>query len=248
MNFYAEVPPCQICGIYIITNTINNKVYIGQSVDIHHRWMQHKADLRNDHHHNEHLQRAWKKYGEEAFEFRVLTECDEIELNNLEKSFIQEYKSYNGDYGYNLTLGGDGCIGLSQESINKMRQSLTGRHLSEDTRKKISEGNKGKKRSPRSAEHRKNLGNSLKGKNAWNKGITMNDDFRNKLCGSGNPNHKIVYCVELDEYFGSTREAERKYGINHVNISACCNGKQKSAGKHPITGEKLHWEYPEGGA
>ena len=33
-----------ICGIYKITNTINNKVYIGQSVDIHRRWKDEKVN------------------------------------------------------------------------------------------------------------------------------------------------------------------------------------------------------------
>lgn len=242
MNFYEEILPSQICGIYIIKNIINDKVYIGQSVDIYHRWMQHKADLRNGHHHNEHLQRAWNKYGEENFEFRVLTECDESELNNFEKLFIEEYKSHDGCYGYNLTIGGDGCVGLSQESIEKMRKSLTGKHLPEDTRKKISEANKGKKKPPRSDEHRRNLGKSLKGKKAWNKGVKMDDDFKEKMCGEGNPNHRSIYCIELDEYFGATREVERKYGISHSSISACLNGKQESAGKHPVTGERLHWK------
>ena len=246
MNIYTEVPPSQICGIYVIKNTINDKMYIGQSVDIYHRWMQHKADLRNDHHHNEHLQRAWNKYGEENFEFCVLTECDESELNNLEKSLIVDYRSHDGCYGYNLTLGGDGCIGLSQESIEKMRKSLTGRCLPEDTRKKISEANKGKQKPPRSDEHKHNLGKALKGKKAWNKGITMDDDFKAKKRGAGNPNHRSVYCVELDEYFGAIREAERKYGISHSGISACLNGKQASAGRHPVTGEKLHWKNYEG--
>lgn len=247
MNFYEEIPPSQICGIYIIENILNNKVYIGQSVDIYHRWTQHKADLRNGHHHNEHLQRAWDKYGEEAFEFSVLLECDKSELNTSEKLFIEKYKSCDDCYGYNLTLGGDGCIGLSQDSIDKMRKSLTGRHLSIDTRQKISEGNKGKKLPPRSDEHKHNLSNALKGKKAWNKGVKMDDGFKEKICGAGNPNHRTVYCVELDEYFGALREAERKYGIHHARISACCNGKIDFAGKHPETGEKLHWEYCERG-
>jgi group I intron endonuclease len=242
MNIYTEMPPSQMCGIYIIKNIINNKVYIGQSVDIYHRWIQHKADLRNEHHHNEHLQRAWNKYGEKNFEFAVLIECSESELNSLEKSFIVDYKSNDGHYGYNLTIGGDGCIGLSQESIEKMRQSLTGRRLSEDTRRKIGESNKGKKLPPRSEDHKHNLGNSLKGKNAWNKGVVMSDDFKEKMCGDKNPNHRSIYCIELDEYFGSIREAEKKYGFNHSGISACLNGKQESSGKHPVTGEKLHWK------
>ena len=49
---------------------------------------------------------------------------------------------------------------------------------------------------------------------------------------------KKVYCVELDQTFDSISEAERETGIRHQNISACCQGKLKTAGKY-------HWEYVE---
>lgn len=51
-----------------------------------------------------------------------------------------------------------------------------------------------------------------------------------------------VYCVELDEIFNSIKEATDKLNIRS-NIVNCCNGKIKSAGKHPETGEPLHWKY-----
>ena len=54
---------------------------------------------------------------------------------------------------------------------------------------------------------------------------------------------KAVLCIELNKIFGSAMEVQRKLGIPHSNISDCCNGKYKSAGKHPVTGEKLHWRY-----
>ena len=50
-----------------------------------------------------------------------------------------------------------------------------------------------------------------------------------------------VYCVELNEKFSSMIEAEEKYSIKAHNIGQCINGRQKTAGKHPITGERLHW-------
>lgn len=54
---------------------------------------------------------------------------------------------------------------------------------------------------------------------------------------------KAVYCIELDEYFDSASDAGRKYNININSISQCCLGNRKSAGRHPQTGEKLHWIY-----
>lgn len=50
-----------------------------------------------------------------------------------------------------------------------------------------------------------------------------------------------VYCPELDEGFISIKEASDKYGINKVSIGYCLCGKQKHAGKHPVTGESLSW-------
>lgn len=54
---------------------------------------------------------------------------------------------------------------------------------------------------------------------------------------------KPVLCLETGQIYGSTYEIERELKINHSSISACCNGKQKFAGK--LNGEKLHWKYIE---
>ena len=56
-------------------------------------------------------------------------------------------------------------------------------------------------------------------------------------------NSKKVKCITTNEVFNSIKDAEEKYGVSHQNISKCCKGKYKSAGKHPVTGEKLIWEY-----
>ena len=56
---------------------------------------------------------------------------------------------------------------------------------------------------------------------------------------------KQVLCVELNRIFESIKEAEQELGIYDSNIIACCNGKYKYSGKHPVTGEKLHWKYVE---
>ena len=63
-----------------------------------------------------------------------------------------------------------------------------------------------------------------------------------------NENHprcRKVYCVELNKIFWGAKEAETLLGINRFNICSCCNGKVLSAGKHPVTKEKLHWLYLE---
>lgn len=99
----------KLCGIYRIRNLINNKSYIGQSIDIYDRWVFHKWELNNGKHKNQHLLRSWLKYGSDNFEFTIVEECDENKLNEREIYWINYYDAYCN--GYNQTKGGDGCSG-----------------------------------------------------------------------------------------------------------------------------------------
>lgn len=74
-------------------------------------------------------------------------------------------------------------------------------------------------------------------KNGLNKGAT------GMFLGANNPRSKKVLCVTTGEEFGSIREVTRVYGIDRHDIVRCCNGSSKSAGKHPVTGEKMVWEW-----
>ena len=91
-------------GIYRITNKINGKTYIGQSINIEERWKKH---IKGSPRYTSHIHSAIKKYGVENFEFAVLLECPANMLNVWERDMIALYDSY--DNGYNLTLGGEGC-------------------------------------------------------------------------------------------------------------------------------------------
>lgn len=99
----------KICGIYRIENLINHKSYIGQSVDIYKRWQEHIWALDNKYHNNKHLMRAWHKYKEHNFQFTIIKQCKENELNKQEIFWIDYYDAYYN--GYNQTKGGDGCSG-----------------------------------------------------------------------------------------------------------------------------------------
>ena len=95
-------------GIYKITNKVNNKVYIGQSINIEGRFYQHKNCLNRNVGHNSHFQNAWNKYGEENFEFELIHIVSNVEeLNDLEIYYIKKYNSNNPKFGYNITSGGD---------------------------------------------------------------------------------------------------------------------------------------------
>lgn len=94
-----------ICGIYKITNKINGKSYIGQSVNIKNRWYVHKA-TKDDYP----IHRAIQKYGKNNFSWEVLEECSEQQLSEREIYYISKYNTFmyaENSNGYNLTPGGE---------------------------------------------------------------------------------------------------------------------------------------------
>ena len=94
-------------GIYKITNQINGKIYIGQSIDIELRWKAHQTRFNNpnSHEYDYHLYRSMRKYGLDNFSFELVELCEKDELNDRERYWIKYYDSYNN--GYNETEGGN---------------------------------------------------------------------------------------------------------------------------------------------
>ena len=100
----------------------------------------------------------------------------------------------------------------------RQAEKIKGRPCSEEAKKKLSEKMKG--RHYHTEESKKRISEKNKGKNS-----------------------RKVQCITTGEVFESINEASKKYNINQANISACCRGKAKSAGKNPVTGEKMIWIY-----
>ena len=157
-------------GIYIITNTITNKVYIGQSKNIKSRFYEHKYNLRKNRHTNSHLQNAFNIDGENAFEFAILEECSQELRNEREIYWIDYYKSTDSNFGYNYQSGGCSRQTIADETKQKIIKALTGREVSEETRKKIGDANRGRKASKELSEE---LSIQRKGRTPWNKGKKM---------------------------------------------------------------------------
>ena len=91
-------------GIYKITNKINNKVYIGQSINIEKRWGEHKHNAFNQNTHTYYypLYLAIRKYGLDSFVFEIIEECLTEELTIREQYWMDYYHSLDGNCGYNL--------------------------------------------------------------------------------------------------------------------------------------------------
>lgn len=95
------------CGIYMITNIKNNKKYIGQSIDIERRWIQHNKNthLSNSRAYNTSITQAIREWGIENFQFQILEICDKSLLSEKEIYYIELYDTFVN--GYNMTLGGE---------------------------------------------------------------------------------------------------------------------------------------------
>lgn len=83
-------------GIYKITNKINGKIYIEQSIHIERRWKEHCRQSTNSV-----ISDAIKQYGKENFIFEVVEECSQEELNEKEAYYIELYNSIIPN-GYNV--------------------------------------------------------------------------------------------------------------------------------------------------
>ena len=112
-------------GIYQIRNQTNGNRYIGSGVNLKRRWQQHLAGLRHGHHHNPHLQKAWRKYGELAFVFEPLEHATPETLIEREQYYLNTCQP---EYNIALTAG----------------SPMLGRHHTLGACRKISEATKGK--------------------------------------------------------------------------------------------------------
>ena len=133
--------------IYLVTNLVNGKHYVGQTtLSVEERWKEHikkaKTGRRNR------LYYAIRKHGPEAFIAEGLTGCDSQEqMNRLESLWIILLKTYDYKYGYNMTLGGDGCSGIEdvRERMSKaISKARKGQSCPQATRMAVSRTFKGK--------------------------------------------------------------------------------------------------------
>ena len=240
-----------LCGVYKIINNINQKVYVGQSINIKARWKDHINALNRGDSRCTLLQRAWNKYGQKNFSFEILELCSEDILDDVEIKYIKFYDSCNN--GYNIELGGNRNKHLSDETRQLIRKSHLGKTASPETRKKMSESRIGDKNPMYGRSHtdatKKKIGVNNKGKTSHvisdvqreicrqaNLGKTVSDDTRRKIGEANkgniphNKNMRPVYCIELHKSFINPSAAGKELGIRSENIINCCEYTRKTCG------------------
>lgn len=135
----------KIAGIYKITNLIDGKIYIGQTVNYKKREKRHLNSLKNGNHHNEHLQRAFDKYGKSSFKIELIEKCDIKELDQRERHFIKELDACNHDKGYNMMFGGQRYRNFTKEVRLKMSKAAKGRKFTSEHKRRIGMAHRGRK-------------------------------------------------------------------------------------------------------
>jgi group I intron endonuclease len=190
--------------IYKITNKLNGKIYVGQTIrSLQERWRCHQCSEACTH-----LHRAIKKYGVENFIVEQIDVATNREELNLKEQYWIEHYNCISPNGYNLQNGGK-HFNVSAETRERLSVALTGRKLSEETKRKIGVASKSRKPPmlrKRQSEHQK------------------------EKCRFSNPNRKSVICVETGHVYLSLSQAAKENGTHRSHIAEVLNGKRKSAG------------------
>ena len=217
------------CGIYKIINLINNKQYIGQSIDIETRWQQHKTSNKNYI-----LYQAFKKYGLENFSFEIIEECSREKLNETEQYWIKYYNTLTPN-GYNMTFGGDSC-GHEQLEKSVQQYTLEGKYVQQFNSIKEAERVTGIDNANISAccKHKNHYYSA--GGFQWK--YTDDDIIIKKY---SNKQLKPILQYDLQDNFikefNSVSEAAEAVNRTTANISSACKRKGSSGG--------YKWRYKE---
>lgn len=239
--------------IYLRTNKVNGKKYVGQSITKNFKKRQERWNDLKHKYAGSAIDAARAKYGIDSFSFEILKECEDEELDKWEIYYIKELNT-KAPFGYNLTDGGGGTSGYtyshSEETkmkiseANKSKQSwMKGKHHTEETKRKLSESHKGIKHTE---EAKKKMSEARKGRiisEEWRKKISettkgkvFSEETKRKISEKLTNGKQSKPVLQIDKYtneiiaeFPSVAEAERQLG-NCYHISACCNGKYKTCG------------------
>lgn len=184
----------QLSGIYTIICVASSSRYYGQTQDLEKRWIAHRSQLKRGVHGNVHLQRAWDKYGSNAFRFDVVAYCDIDSLAAVEQQLLCEY------------VGDANCYNIAKDASAPMR----GRSHTKQTRDKLSAALRGRKLSKETIE-RSRISRT---------GLTRTAEMRMKMseaCKKRAPLSRIVRAKIARTQRGSKRSAA---ALTNLSIGA----------------------------
>ena len=206
------------CGIYKITNAVDGKFYIGSSCNITKRLCFHRSQLIRDKHFNRHLQRAWNKYGAQAFTFETVLLCDIETKLYFEQVFIDVLcPAYNFAKGALATMQG---YKHTEETRRKVSEGLkgntnfVGHKHTEETIRKMSEAKKGK---PLSEEHKRNISEARKGEKHPFYGKNHTDETKRKMSEAKKGNQPWLGRTHSDETKRKISEAMKCVWVERLS-------------------------------
>lgn len=198
-------------SIYIHINNKNNKCYIGQTIQMpKDRWGYNGICYKTQAFYN-----TIKKYGWDNISHVVICYgLSKEEANDMEILLISIFKSTNGNFGYNVENGGNTVGKMSEETKEKLRKFHTGKQLSEETRKKLSEAKKGEKHylygKHLSEEHKEKLRESHKGLQSGEKHPLYNKHHSEETVEKMREAHKGKYEGENNHMYGKRHSEETR--------------------------------------
>ena len=205
-----------------------------------------KGERAYDLYRNDHHDAITDEYGHAVV--IIADNLTEEEAYWVERDTIEDYVF---NLGYGIDIKGHSDYDHNLPHLTNMNWGgegvFSGMHHSEETKQNISEKMKGENHpfygTHHSEEYNKKISESMKGKIPWNKGkkgvYHHSEESKKKI---GEKLSKKVVCITTGKTFDSIKEAEKHYNV--VNISKCCIGITKSAGKLP-NGTRLQWKYLE---
>lgn len=203
INFKDKNTLPKTYGVYKITCLVNNKVYIGSSINLYSRLNSHKSKL-NKNKGNINLQKDFNKYKINNFTFTTLEtnkSINKYEIYKKEEYYINKYKSNKIEFGYNISnVSENGNNIFSVETKIKISQSRIGTKMSDSTKERISIANKNKKPTQYA--------------------INCAVKSREKTATLISPDNKIFKITNISKFC-------REYNLNQSCISDLINKKRK---------------------
>lgn len=223
--------------VYIHTNKINGKKYIGiTSRPPEKRWGKNGKGYKR----HVHFWNAIQKYGWDNFRHDIVCQKETFEYAcKIEKCLIKHYKSNNCKYGYNCTFGGEGRLLTDEQKkiLSDQRKGnknhFYGKHHTEETKEKLKEANKNRQLSIKQLE-------GLKfGRVKWSK--ERRDKLSESHKGEKSPTSKlketdVIDILKMIKQHKPYSEIKNKYNISDATISSI---------KHRQRWRYLYEKYPD---